>query len=78
MNKFIWIILILVAITIGWSFILFVYMMSWSPPHHMGMMVGRATVYSQMFSWLRGTFFLIVLIVTITLIIWYIHDKKKK
>ncbi len=66
-------ILILIAIFMGSSIVLFILRMIWSPPHSMGMMMESTLMYQHMQLWLRGTLIVFFTVIFSLFIIWLIR-----
>lgn len=80
MRTKIFILLALTVIIFGGSLVLFVYKMSWFPPHHRNMVMERNIIFSNMQVWISKTYliiFSIILLIAIILIIYNYLNKEK-
>lgn len=80
MRTNIFIVLALTIIVIGSSLVLFVYKMSWFPPHHRNLIMERNIIFSNMAIWMNRTYLIIIgiiiLVVIILILLNYINKEK--
>lgn len=74
MKSNIFIIVIFTVIIFGSSLVLFVYKMSWFPPHHREMIMERKIIFNNMAIWIGRTYLVIISIIILIVIGLKIYD----
>lgn len=78
MKTNIFILLALTVIIFGSSLVLFVYKISWFPPHHRNMIIERNIIFSNMTVWMNKTYLIIFIIIILVVIILIVYNYIKK
>lgn len=74
-----WPVLILsILIVIGFTFLFFVFWMIWFPPGSMGMMMGKEMMFHHIKYWFNQSFWVCLIVIGVSLLIWLLVTKKSK